>query len=45
MWQSIIAILGTLAGASVTAWFQQRGQRAEPPPQRPPRTAGTRWTP
>ncbi|MEU8683017.1 protein kilB [Streptomyces sp. NPDC048611] len=29
MWQSVIAILGTLAGASVTAWFQQRGQRAE----------------
>ncbi|MEU7435652.1 protein kilB [Streptomyces sioyaensis] len=29
MWQSIIAILGTLAGASVSAWFQQRGQRAE----------------
>ncbi|MFE1767228.1 protein kilB [Streptomyces angustmyceticus] len=29
MWQSIIAILGTLAGASITAWFQQRGQRAE----------------
>ncbi|MEW1754105.1 protein kilB [Streptomyces angustmyceticus] len=29
MWQSIIAILGTLAGVSVTAWFQQRGQRAE----------------
>lgn len=29
MWQSVIAILGTLAGASVSAWFQQRGQRAE----------------
>lgn len=29
MWQSVIAILGTLAGASMTAWFQQRGQRAE----------------
>ncbi|WP_330479953.1 protein kilB (plasmid) [Streptomyces platensis] len=29
MWQSIIAILGTLAGASTSAWFQQRGQRAE----------------
>ncbi|MFE7780371.1 protein kilB [Streptomyces nigrescens] len=29
MWQSVIAILGTLAGASMTAWFQQRSQRAE----------------
>lgn len=27
MWQSVIAILGTLAGAAVSAWFQQRGQR------------------
>ncbi|MGW1793626.1 hypothetical protein ACWCO0_23050 [Streptomyces tubercidicus] len=29
MRQTVIAILGTLAGAAVSAWFQQRGQRAE----------------
>ncbi|MFG2496504.1 hypothetical protein ACGFSD_36435 [Streptomyces caniferus] len=29
MWQTVITILGTLAGAAVSAWFQQRGQRAE----------------
>jgi hypothetical protein len=39
MWQSIIAILGTLAGAAVTALFQQRAAAAE---RRETRTADHR---